>query len=214
MTYRWVSHLAILPLCSLLACQACQTWQLGNDATPANFDELLASLDNLSSQERQDRMADYVATFGPTPFVEGDEAIFVAQGEPSAPPRILGDFNAWGRNDEGPVESASRGDRPSSKRRDSQRRLDALGRDVPQCFEPGRRIPKPASCLRSRRPALPKLRRRGYCTHRAGPAVDVFLPNLSTEARRSKERRRAAIARDARQRKRGKSICKRNARRL
>ena len=62
-------------------------------------------------------MADYVATFGPTPFVEGDEAIFVAQGEPSAPPRILGDFNAWGRNDEGPVESA--GEMPPIKGTDT-----------------------------------------------------------------------------------------------
>ncbi len=106
MTYRWVSHLAILPLCSLLACQACQTCHVGNDATPADFDELVASLDSLSSHERQESIAEYISTSGPTPIAQGEEAIFLAQGEPSEPPRILGDFNGWGRNDEGPIESA------------------------------------------------------------------------------------------------------------
>ena len=106
MTYRWVSLLTILPLCSLLACQACQTCQVGDDATPADFDGLLTSLGNLSSQERQEQIADYIAAFGPTPLVEGEQAIFVAQGEPSDPPRIVGDLNGWGRNDEGPIESA------------------------------------------------------------------------------------------------------------
>ncbi len=106
MTYRWVSLLTILPLCSLLACQACQSCQVGKDATPADFDGLLTSLDNLSSQERQAQIADYIAAFGPTPLVEGEDAIFVAQGEPSEPPRIVGDLNGWGRNDEGPIESA------------------------------------------------------------------------------------------------------------
>ena len=79
----------ILPLCFLLACQ------IGENAEPADFDELLASFHRLSSQERQERVADYITTNGPTPVIEGNEAIFVAQGDPSTPPRILGDFNAW-----------------------------------------------------------------------------------------------------------------------
>ena len=98
MTYRRILLPALLPF--FLACQ------IQENTSPASFEELLASFDRLSPKQRQQRIASYIASNGPTPVVEGDEAIFVAQGEPSTPPRILGDFNAWGRNDDGPVESA------------------------------------------------------------------------------------------------------------
>ncbi len=100
MTYRWMLLHNVLPLCFLLACEMAQ------NAEPADFDELITGFDRLSSQERQERVDHYIATNGSTPVVEGNEAIFLAQGEPSTPPRILDDFNAWGRNDDGPVASA------------------------------------------------------------------------------------------------------------
>jgi enterochelin esterase family protein len=43
----------------------------------------------------------FVASAGGTPIIEGGTAVFVVEGDPVAPPRVVGDWNAWGEGDTG-----------------------------------------------------------------------------------------------------------------
>ncbi len=55
----------------------------------------------------------FIAQAGGTPLVEDTTAVFLVEGDPAAPPRIVGDFNAWG---EGAGAAASRLERLGSTR--------------------------------------------------------------------------------------------------
>ena len=82
-----------------------------------------------------------------TPLVEGTSAIFLVEGDPASPPRIVGDFNAWGEGEAG--AAASRLERLGSSRfffrtveLPWQARVEYLvvveGREQPDPFNPRR----------------------------------------------------------------------------
>src|SRR3989304_10336291 len=42
------------------------------------------------------RVRSFIERAGGTPIVEGTTAIFLAEGDPARPPRLVGDWNGWG----------------------------------------------------------------------------------------------------------------------
>jgi len=63
-------------------------------AAPLSFEELRRTLTDAADPDAGVR--EFVARAGGTPVVEGTDAIFLVEGDPSSPPRVLGDFNDWG----------------------------------------------------------------------------------------------------------------------
>ena len=73
---------------------------LGVGATPSRFDELKLIL----AREPGDgdlRVRQFIERAGGTPIIEGSTAVFLVEGDPGAPPRIVGDFNGWGEGKAG-----------------------------------------------------------------------------------------------------------------
>jgi enterochelin esterase-like enzyme len=75
------------------------TLALASGAAPAGFDELRESLSQ--TDEADARVRHFIEQAGGTPVVEGSTAIFIVEGDPQAPPRVLGDFNNWGEGEAG-----------------------------------------------------------------------------------------------------------------
>jgi enterochelin esterase family protein len=68
--------------------------------TPLSFADLQASLAT-GAAEDDARVRAYVERAGATPIVEGSTAVFLVEGDPAAPPRLVGDWNAWGDSERG-----------------------------------------------------------------------------------------------------------------
>jgi enterochelin esterase-like enzyme len=47
------------------------------------------------------RVRSYIERAGGTPIVEGTTALFMAEGDPARPPRLVGDWNGWGEGEAG-----------------------------------------------------------------------------------------------------------------
>ena len=47
------------------------------------------------------RVRSFIERAGGTPIVEGTTAIFLAEGDPARPPRLVGDWNGWGEGEGG-----------------------------------------------------------------------------------------------------------------
>ena len=113
---------------------------------PLRFAELQASLAR-EAADGDTRVRAFVERAGGTPIVEGSTAVFLVAGNPAAPPRLLGDWNAWGEGDAG--VKASRMERLGSTRFFFRRvelpraaRVEYLvavgGREVPDPLNPRR----------------------------------------------------------------------------
>jgi hypothetical protein len=74
-------------------------------ATPAagarqasSFQDLLTRLADAPAELRAPAINHYLNLAGSAPLIEGDTVVFLAEGDPGRPPRIVGDFNAWGKD--------------------------------------------------------------------------------------------------------------------
>jgi enterochelin esterase-like enzyme len=82
-------------------------------AAASTFADLQASL-ALGPADGDGQVRRFIESAGGTPLVEGSDAVFLAEGDPGAPPRVIGDFNGWG---EGPESAnSSRMERLASTR--------------------------------------------------------------------------------------------------
>lgn len=63
-------------------------------ATAAAHDAWLEAL--AREPARLARVAEELRALGGTPLREADGALFLAEGDPASPPRLIGDFNGWG----------------------------------------------------------------------------------------------------------------------
>lgn len=68
-------------------------------AGSAAHDSWLEALAN--DPARAARVAEEVRAFGGTPLREAGGALFLAEGDPDSPPRLIGDFNGWGERRDG-----------------------------------------------------------------------------------------------------------------
>src|SRR5262249_3873082 len=67
---------------------------------PLRFADLQASLAR-DAANGDARVRAFVDQAGGTPLVEGSTAVFLVAGDPETPPRVVGDWNAWGEGDAG-----------------------------------------------------------------------------------------------------------------
>lgn len=65
-----------------------------SSAAASDFADLRRGLQ--AAEDPDARVRAFVTRTGGTPIVEAAHAIFVVEGDPSSPPRVLGDFNDWG----------------------------------------------------------------------------------------------------------------------
>jgi enterochelin esterase family protein len=77
---------------------------LGAPETPRSFADLQASVARGAADDDA-RVRAFVEHAGATPVVEGSTAVFIVEGDPATPPRLVGDWNAWGNGERGAEES-------------------------------------------------------------------------------------------------------------
>jgi len=87
-------------------------------AVTAEHDAWLAAL--AADPARAGRLTEEIAARGATPWLEPGGALFLAEGNPAAPPRVIGDFNGWDAESE-----------RSAMRRVGDSRLFALRAEIP-----------------------------------------------------------------------------------
>jgi enterochelin esterase-like enzyme len=113
---------------------------------PLRFADLKESLGR-EPAAGDERVRRFIEQARGTPLVEGTTAIFLVEGDPASPPRIVGDFNAWAEGEAG--AAASRLERLGSSRfffraveLPPQARVEYLvvvgGREQPDPFNPRR----------------------------------------------------------------------------
>lgn len=69
-------------------------------SAPLRFADLQKSLAR-EAPDGDARVRRFIDRAGGTPIIEGTTAFFLVEGEPAAPPRIVGDFNRWGEGEAG-----------------------------------------------------------------------------------------------------------------